>query len=1354
MDTSHLNPQVQKLLEETGTSIKDQNDLLALSNVSVRELAKLFDDLAKNLKENQPKKREEVFRVWKDSVVEKYMEKKEAEKKEVRVDATEPTTSASDDLISEPKQLSEDEFNNAKRQFMQSAMALLEVESEIRDLKNRMRTTKDSSNQHLSNQLEQLSRKCADLLLDENSKRDAMYYTTLLKKCLGSDRIPVRSSLPERLTTIDSSLRVDVIKHVFDDELVLQFELRNTSNNVYNNVQVECFESIEGLEGSYKSESVDVPALDCGFTFLKLKRVGEIKSGQINPVLKYTSTGHQSSVRMGVLPVNIIDYLTNSNSELPKHFVSKTIEIDSTVLNEILSYLSDAPHICDANNNGNKIIISKALGQNSVLFEAILNSNTQNYSITTKGASSDCNQVVDALKDIGGIFMERKEKVEDKEEQLSRQNTLSLIPQLQHKGTPLKTSKSTSLSSVEGAQIKVEVVKHTHPDSIVIQFVCTNLIPSTILQNAVVEHNLDQVRGLYADFSLEADLPYNVETSIYSTLARDGFELPSGVISNTLNFEFISNGENEGEGYIYLQTIDLSKMDFVRDNSGIDFDCVWSSLGCEQAETTNLENVDLQGAVSRFVTQSGLNPLESTRVCSGKDNHTLSFAGITVDGDDLLIQARVKRVDNGSLIEVAARSNKHEIMPHLVSEIVNNLNTQIKNVETNAGTVTLKKNLSDQEFSEAAFDRVYAATTPSPDSTKKFSLEAIVSLPDIVNHFVQKSHLCIIKGGEVVQPDTTQHALKMYNTSRSVLVQYQFNVTPEGINVEINIRTTDAESEKHTSELALQYNDLVQPNNSSIRERQAQESFDAVLSKVPKITSMGVPFASSEPTILTDPDDDMHVECTKHIYAQHLILQYDIQNKNDEMEIVQLETEISLDGITGLTSIENLETGPFVEQKGTAFVILKIDNTSELPFGNLPNLLNLQSGGNTYQMKVEDVELTPMDFVVDFPQVNFTSEWNQLSSHGDQDLSTSYPFSSSMHLFVEKLICSSFLAPCGNTGRVFSEDHHTVHFSGKMSTGDLILIKADIIKQEGQVIITFNSRSQHQSARSGVPKGLSNRLNVIIQQYLKMEEDLNNPYFRDIFSKIAPLKRLGAPHSTKDPILLSKPDSDLVVRVIKHTWPENIVLQFECTNMNPAVELENLMVESEIGEELSLQFLVEAGLLLYNEPEYAFVALEKNASTLPVTSVRNVLSFQSVGVDPRTGEQTGQVKQEKVDNLLDVDIQITDYFSGKTTTDFTTAWAELGQDNENSKSYTLPLEIQDAVNLFILQSTIPPIPDCSITVSGSAHELAFIARIHNGAEVLFKANFAAAGNHSTEVTVTARTEYDFLKDVPDFIMHQ
>ena len=79
MDTSHLNPQVQKLLEETGTSIKDQNDLLALSNVSVRELAKLFDDLAKNLKENQPKKREEVFRVWKDSVVEKYMEKKEAE---------------------------------------------------------------------------------------------------------------------------------------------------------------------------------------------------------------------------------------------------------------------------------------------------------------------------------------------------------------------------------------------------------------------------------------------------------------------------------------------------------------------------------------------------------------------------------------------------------------------------------------------------------------------------------------------------------------------------------------------------------------------------------------------------------------------------------------------------------------------------------------------------------------------------------------------------------------------------------------------------------------------------------------------------------------------------------------------------------------------------------------------------------------------------------------------------------------------------------------------------------------------------------------------------------------------------
>lgn len=44
-----LNPELRKILLETNTNITDPKDIEALSKVSVRELARLFDEIARGV---------------------------------------------------------------------------------------------------------------------------------------------------------------------------------------------------------------------------------------------------------------------------------------------------------------------------------------------------------------------------------------------------------------------------------------------------------------------------------------------------------------------------------------------------------------------------------------------------------------------------------------------------------------------------------------------------------------------------------------------------------------------------------------------------------------------------------------------------------------------------------------------------------------------------------------------------------------------------------------------------------------------------------------------------------------------------------------------------------------------------------------------------------------------------------------------------------------------------------------------------------------------------------------------------------------------------------------------------------
>ena len=78
--SSEIPEQVKKLMTETGTNITNPKDLEALSNVSVKQLAKLFDELAKNSLTANKRATADIFRSWTKAVLEQFNEGTEDQK--------------------------------------------------------------------------------------------------------------------------------------------------------------------------------------------------------------------------------------------------------------------------------------------------------------------------------------------------------------------------------------------------------------------------------------------------------------------------------------------------------------------------------------------------------------------------------------------------------------------------------------------------------------------------------------------------------------------------------------------------------------------------------------------------------------------------------------------------------------------------------------------------------------------------------------------------------------------------------------------------------------------------------------------------------------------------------------------------------------------------------------------------------------------------------------------------------------------------------------------------------------------------------------------------------------------------
>lgn len=170
------------------------------------------------------------------------------------------------------------------------------------------------------------------------------------------------------------------------------------------------------------------------------------------------------------------------------------------------------------------------------------------------------------------------------------------------------------------------------------------------------------------------------------------------------------------------------------------------------------------------------------------------------------------------------------------------------------------------------------------------------------------------------------------------------------------------------------------------------------LMQIPELKAHGALLRSSSPVELTESETEYVVSVIKHIYKEHLVLQYEIKNTMtdtvlEEVSVVATpsEEEESLEE-DFIIPVAKLAT----DQPGTVFVSFKKSTEVAYPVTSFTNVLKFTSkeidpttgepdeSGYEDEYQVEDLELLGSDYVTPAFAGSFDHAWEQTGANGEE----------------------------------------------------------------------------------------------------------------------------------------------------------------------------------------------------------------------------------------------------------------------------------------------------------------------------------------------------------------------------------
>jgi len=253
----------------------------------------------------------------------------------------------------------------------------------------------------------------------------------------------------------------------------------------------------------------------------------------------------------------------------------------------------------------------------------------------------------------------------------------------------------------------------------------------------------------------------------------------------------------------------------------------------------------------------------------------------------------------------------------------------------------------------------------------------------------------------------------------------------------------------------------------------------AAVYAIPELAALGRAFRSSAPVMLTESETEYVVQCTKHIFANHVVLQFSVQNTIEDQrldnvtvliddsasEIYTASGEIPCNGIRYGDS-KNCFT---VLERNTEAALAPTTFTCELRFTVLQvDPATGEAEGDTFEEEypLEDLQISTSDFMAKVTVPDFRKAWENAGQENEVLEKFALNFKK-LEDAVTAVIDFLGMQPCDGTGAVKPNTEgkpHMLHLSGVFVGGQHVLARAQIAMQgTNGVILKIAVRSDDAS---------------------------------------------------------------------------------------------------------------------------------------------------------------------------------------------------------------------------------------------------------------------------------------------------
>lgn len=231
-----------------------------------------------------------------------------------------------------------------------------------------------------------------------------------------------------------------------------------------------------------------------------------------------------------------------------------------------------------------------------------------------------------------------------------------------------------------------------------------------------------------------------------------------------------------------------------------------------------------------------------------------------------------------------------------------------------------------------------------------------------------------------------------------------------------------------------------------------QQQYENELQLLPEIGQYGKLLHSSSISELTEKETEFVVSAIKHVFNKHIVIEFNIENTLEDMILENVNVNITIEDEENYEEefslpIEKLQPNT----KGKVYISINRPQDEEnkyllTTFNNVLSYIakdidsdDVDEEGFSDEYQIEDLNLTPGDFIIPSYINNFTKNWDELEIEETSIFNLGNESNIDLQELINKFIISMSMMPIEGTEIVKSSNNHTLKLSGKSISGTKIL---------------------------------------------------------------------------------------------------------------------------------------------------------------------------------------------------------------------------------------------------------------------------------------------------------------------------